>query len=243
MDIGSILLGIVLLGVAGCSDTLGQKGEGPVPVEDAAGDNDGAGDDGAGVGGTGPDGDALADGAGTDGNVACDPAVRDCDTTCACDGSALEDDCVEHQCAEGCTEPQGYWKNADVWPVTELVLGGRTYDAPTLVAFLDLPTEGDASITLGTHLIAARLNLVANVVDAELMDEVDAADAWIAAHDDGDGLPFGMRPSDARAADAMALARELADFNGGVVGPGVCSAEETPPEDEGADPTDTAATP
>lgn len=211
-----MLLGALTL-VSACSDA-DATGEGP-DVEDGTLDD--------GVGGSGDDGSGDGEGA-TDDD--CDPGVADCDDLCACDGSAFEDDCVEHQCASGCTEPQGYWKQTDVaWPVTELEIGGRMYDAPTLVDFLNLPTVGDASITLGTHLVAVKLNLAMGVVDAELTDEIEAADAWLLANDDGDGLPLGVNSGDDRAAEALTLATELSDFNSGVVGPGTCTTEEETP--------------
>lgn len=206
MVLGTV--GLVCL-VTACSDSeWGKDGEDPLAA-------DGVGEDGDGSN-TGGDGSA------------CDPALADCDDVCACDGSALEDDCVEHECATGCTEPQGFWKeNEAAWPVAELMVGGRLYDTPTLVSFMNLPTTGDASITLGTHLVATKLNLLTGVVDAELTDEIDAADAWLAANDDGDGLPLGIDASDARSDEALALASELADFNAGIVGPGACTAEES----------------
>lgn len=216
-------MGLVLL-VSGCSDDWGKDGQDPVG-------SDASGDDGDGTSGTD---DGLDDGDGTDPgdpSLDCDETVEDCDEICACDGNALEDDCIEHECATGCTEPQGYWKeNEAAWPVAEMMVGGRLYDTPTLVAFMNLPTGGDASVTLGTHLVATRLNILMGVVDAELTDELDAADAWLAANDDGDGLPLGVDASDERSDEALLLAAELADFNSGLVGPGACTVDETTDE-------------
>lgn len=132
---------------------------------------------------------------------------------------SLPDDlCVDDE-GGGCTLTQGYWKNhEEAWPVDELVLGGRSYDRDTLLELLDSSTRGDRSLQLSHQLIAARLNEARGADPSALGSTLDDADAWLAAHDDGDGLPFGTKAWDG----ADAYESDLDDFNNGLLGPGHC---------------------
>src|SRR5437867_220085 len=54
---------------------------------------------------------------------------------------------------------QGFWKNhASAWKVTSLTLGTRNYTQAQLLAILETPPRGDASLILAHQLIAAKLN-------------------------------------------------------------------------------------
>jgi hypothetical protein len=80
----------------------------------------------------------------------------------------------------------GYWKNhPESWPVTSLTIGGQTYSQDCLLAFLSVPTRGDVRIKLIHHLIAAKLNLLPNLIegigstDPSIQPTVDAADQFL----------------------------------------------------------------
>jgi YVTN family beta-propeller protein len=59
-----------------------------------------------------------------------------------------------------CPLGQGFWKNhPDTWPVSSLTLGSQTYTQAELLALLNTPPSGDASLILADQLIAAKLNI------------------------------------------------------------------------------------
>ncbi len=119
----------------------------------------------------------------------------------------------------GCTRTIGYWKtHEEDWPLSTLRLGDREYAAAESLALLEAATAGDKSLSLAQQLIAARLNVAAGAVDDEIAASVEAADAWIAAHDDGAGLPFGTRSWDG----GEEVKDALDDWNNGLSGPGHC---------------------
>ena len=61
-----------------------------------------------------------------------------------------------------CPLSQGYWKNhPNAWPVNSLMLGSQTYTKAELLAILNTPGGGDASMILAVQLIAAKLNIAA----------------------------------------------------------------------------------
>ncbi|UJR78209.1 hypothetical protein [Sandaracinus amylolyticus] len=119
---------------------------------------------------------------------------------------------------QGCTLTQGYWKNhAEAWPVSSLVLGGRSYDAAALLAILRTAPRGDASLILAHQLIAAELNAASG---ATASTDLAAAHAWLAAN--AGALPQGVRASSATGAAGVAIADALAGYNEGATGPGHC---------------------
>src|SRR5262245_38493268 len=125
----------------------------------------------------------------------------------------------------GCTLTQGYWKNhPDAWPVNSLVIGGETYTEDELIAILQTPVQGDASLILGHQLIAALLNTDNGVsADPDTASALADAEAWMLANKDADGrLPYGTTGG-AAAGEATALGEALDNFNQGVAGPGHCN--------------------
>lgn len=122
-----------------------------------------------------------------------------------------------------CTLTQGYWKNHDEeWPVSALVLGGKTYTEVELLALLDMPTVGDSSLTLAKQLIAAKLN-AANGANPSIIVQtaIAAGDALLAA--DPDRLPLGVR-----SISMEVVAATLDAWNNGKLGTPYCS-DSTPP--------------
>lgn len=151
-------------------------------------------------------------------------ALAACGMTSADDAAEGKDRVVKAPLKEGdgCTLTQGYWKNHEKrWPVDELTIGGVTYDKQELLDLFDTSPEGDKSLILAHQLIAALLNVARGASDAAIADTLESAEAWMEAHNDGDGLPYGIREGEA-AEEAVALSEALADFNEGKDGPGHC---------------------
>lgn len=100
----------------------------------------------------------------------------------------------------GSPRTPGYWKNhAEVWPVSTLSVGGDPYSKQCLLAFLGLPTVGDARVKLIHHLVSAKLNILANPgqpagnvspstptgypnPNSTIRDTIDAGDAFLASN-------------------------------------------------------------
>jgi hypothetical protein len=81
----------------------------------------------------------------------------------------------------GCTLSQGYWKNhPDVWAVSGLTLGNRSYTNQQLLSILNTPVRGNGLVSLSYQLIAAKLNAAtgANVPTA-VSTGISAADTQI----------------------------------------------------------------
>lgn len=127
---------------------------------------------------------------------------------------------------EGCTYTQGYWKThagakkqADAWPAGAtsggLTLGSVDYGKDQLLRIMNAPTKGNGLISLGTQLIAAKLNVYPGTTA-----DIDAADALIGA------LvipPIGSGYLSPEVTSVLNTA--LTNFNQGVTGPGHCDDE------------------
>lgn len=109
---------------------------------------------------------------------------------------------------------RGFWSNhAHLWPTASLELGARTYSADAMLDLLRSPSVGDASRVLAAQLIPAELNVAIGApADAAVFDALDAAHAWLAAHD-ASGLPFGVATSTPAGSEAVAIASALDAFN------------------------------
>lgn len=127
----------------------------------------------------------------------------------------------------GCTYTQGYWKthgpsprgnNTNVWPVTSLVLGTRSYSAAELQRIFDTPVRGNGLISLAHQLIAAKLNVANGASSTAVASSITAADALIG------GLvvpPIGS--GSLAASSTSALVSALTAYNEGTTGPGHCA--------------------
>jgi hypothetical protein len=117
----------------------------------------------------------------------------------------------------GCTYTQGYWKNhSNEWPVSSLVLGGKTYSKAELLTLFATPVKGDNSISLAHQLIAAKLNAangapVPPVVSALIV----TADAALS-------LFPGKLPYDIKSAVLEWAASNLDEYNNGGFGAKHC---------------------
>jgi hypothetical protein len=119
----------------------------------------------------------------------------------------------------GCTYTQGYWKNhEESWPVSSLTLGAVNYSASELLTLFGTPVKGDASLSLGHQLMAAKLNVANGADDSDVSLVIENADAWLSTF--SGKLPYKVKSG--AAADAIVWAVALDDFNNGVSGPGHC---------------------
>ncbi|MEQ1632939.1 MAG: hypothetical protein ABL997_11240, partial [Planctomycetota bacterium] len=119
-----------------------------------------------------------------------------------------------------CPHSQGFWKtHASDWPVTSLTLGCRTYTQQELLALMNLPVRGDASIQLAHQLIAAKLNVAAftnnwPVIASRIAD----ADALLCTY--AGALPLNVRTTTTNGRAMTQMAKRLEDFNLGYLSPG-----------------------
>ncbi|HPF69814.1 MAG TPA: hypothetical protein PLQ13_04010 [Candidatus Krumholzibacteria bacterium] len=112
-------------------------------------------------------------------------------------------DCATHIC----NYTPGYWKNhAENWPVTSLTLGGVTYDQAHLLAIMNTPVRGDATIILAYHLIAAKLNVLSGS-DPSINPAISEADALLAMY------PLRSKPSGAARDQILDVKNQLAAYN------------------------------
>jgi hypothetical protein len=120
----------------------------------------------------------------------------------------------------GCVRIKGSWRETpQLWPIDEMTLGGVLYTKDALVQILyTVPGAGDdASLRVAHQLIAAELNEADGAyVDPVTENDMMAADDWLSANMDADGLlPFGTDAHDPDFTAGMALADSLFAFNSG----------------------------
>jgi hypothetical protein len=135
------------------------------------------------------------------------------------DGTSCSGGTNSNSAAVGCTLTLGYWKNhPNVWPVSNLTIGGVSYAENDLLTLLSTSPGGDASLILAHQLIAAMLNVASGAVaPAASAQAIADAQAWMTANLPATGrLPYGI--STAAGTDATKLADELDQFNMGAAG-------------------------
>src|SRR5262249_42946933 len=87
---------------------------------------------------------------------------------------------IEFQLPNKCPLPLGFWKTPSVaWPVTSLPLGSQTYTQTELLALLNPPPRGDASLILADQLIAAKLNIANGSDPAPVSATIADADSLL----------------------------------------------------------------
>jgi hypothetical protein len=119
-----------------------------------------------------------------------------------------------------CPEPKGFWKNNPAaWPASALpmTLGSQTYNQTELLAILQTPIKGDASLILADQLIAAKLN-IANANGTPVASTTADADAVLSLYTDK--LPYMVRPSTTNGQRRVNDANALDSYNNGVMTPG-----------------------
>lgn len=108
---------------------------------------------------------------------------------------------------DSCHYTPGYWRNhPEAWPMMSITLGGVTYTQAEAIAIIDTPVNGDVTIILAHHLIAAKLNVASGASD-EIQDAIDAADAFLVAH------PLYSNPGKPDRAEGLMIKDELVGYN------------------------------
>jgi hypothetical protein len=93
-----------------------------------------------------------------------------------------------------CPLTQGYWKNhPEAWPVHSLMLGSQIYNMTELLAILNTPSGGDASIILAKQLIAAKLNIANGSDPTPISSTITHADSLLSMF--SGKLPYHVSPA------------------------------------------------
>src|SRR3989441_3563596 len=110
---------------------------------------------------------------------------------------------------------QGFWKNhASAWKVTSLTLGSTNYTQAQLLAILETPPAGDASLILAHQLIAAKLNIAVIGTDpTKVAATIKDADTLLGAGP----IPEGVQASSSIGQQMVNDAAILDSFNNGLV--------------------------
>lgn len=140
-------------------------------------------------------------------------------------GAAQEDTADDVVCPLG----QGYWKtHTDAWPVNSLMLGSQFYTQDELIAILNLPTAGDASLTLAHQLIATKLNIASGADATSVAHIIVEADGLLVGF--AGKLPYHVDPSSATGQNMVVAASTFEVFNAGTFTSPECIQPEVTPE-------------
>ena len=101
-----------------------------------------------------------------------------------------------------------------------LVLGSQTYNMTELLAILNTPSRGDASIILAKQLIAAKLNIAAGSDPTPISSTITHADSLLSMF--SGKLPYHVKPSSAIGQMMVSDGNTLDNYNNGNLTPG-CS--------------------
>ena len=116
-----------------------------------------------------------------------------------------------------CPLTQGFWKNhPSAWPVTTLTLGGTSYTQVQLLAILNTPVHGDASLNLAHQLIATLLSIAHGSDATPIASTVAHAQTLLT----GCAIPCGVRASSTLGQQMTADASLLDAYNNGQLTPG-----------------------
>jgi hypothetical protein len=106
-----------------------------------------------------------------------------------------------------CQQELDWWvENVDAWPVDRLTVGAEELDRQALIDLLNTG-GGDAATRLAKHMVATKFNLAAGS-HPWILPYVEAANAFLI------DFPPGSDPQGADAAEAKALRKPLARYNG-----------------------------
>lgn len=112
--------------------------------------------------------------------LACALALASCESVQLEPSEARAADRTASQLDGNCTATLGYWRQAGHdWPVTELELGGVTYDAEELAAIAREPAGNDPWMALAHQLLAAKLNLAHGAQPTAVLGAMATADGLI----------------------------------------------------------------
>lgn len=140
------------------------------------------------------------------------------DTIQASTGSLISNTVKVTWQAAACPAGQGFWKNhSNAWPVTSLTLGGQTYSQAELLALLNQPGGGDASMILAVQLIAAKLSIANGSDPAPIRAAGAAADTLLRGFTGK--LPYNVKPSTSVGQSMTQTANTLESFTEGGLTP------------------------
>ena len=106
------------------------------------------------------------------------------------------------------------------------MLGSQTYTKAELLAILNTPSGGDASIILAKQLIAAKLNIAAGSDPTPVSSTITHADSLLSGF--SGKLPYHVAPSSAIGQMMVSDGNTLDNYNNGLLTPG-CSQRSTRP--------------
>lgn len=108
-------------------------------------------------------------------------------------------------------------ESPDDWSVTSLTLGNQTYSQMELLALLQSPVKGDASLILAHQLIAAKLNIANGSDPTPVSATLTDADNLLSAFPGK--LPYKVKPSSASGQAMVNDADVLDSYNNGELKP------------------------
>ena len=106
------------------------------------------------------------------------------------------------------------------------MLGSQTYNMTELLAILNTPTRGDASIILAKQLIAAKLNIAAGADPTPVSSTITHADSLLSMF--SGKLPYHVAPSSAIGQMMVSDGNTLDNYNNGRLTPS-CSGQRGRP--------------
>lgn len=82
------------------------------------------------------------------------------------------------------TRTPGYWKNQpSAWPVSSIVLGGKTYTKAQAIDILKkFEKSSDMTLVLAAQLIATKLSVLVGNNPSCIITTINAADAWLTTY-------------------------------------------------------------
>ncbi|HOW84919.1 MAG TPA: DNRLRE domain-containing protein [Candidatus Aminicenantes bacterium] len=114
------------------------------------------------------------------------------------------------------TGTPGYWMNhPEAWPVSSIMIGGRTYTMEEAIALMKAPVGGDKTYTMFAALVAAKLNVMIGNDAGCVSAAITAADAWMATYYVGSGVAAGGPLSPWRVGEP--LCSVLDNYNNGLL--------------------------
>jgi len=129
-----------------------------------------------------------------------------------------EIDYPTHLQMSACPTGQGFWKTHLIaWPVPSLTLGSQSYSKPELLALLQQPTRGDASLILAYQLIAAQLNIANSSDPTPVADAIRNADNLLGSF--SGKLPYNVGTNSAPGRAMTQNASVLESYNSSILTP------------------------
>jgi len=107
------------------------------------------------------------------------------------------------------------------------MLGSQTYNMTELLAILNSPGGGDASMILAVQLIAAKLNIANGADGTPVSSTIIHADSLLAMF--SGKLPYHVKPSSVIGQMMVSDGKTLDNYNNGLLTPGCSGSRATRP--------------